>query len=141
MKDGQRLVPGHVDLVQDAESAFFRAHAYRSLPEGHFFSVEGVGADQARGVRPYVEGYIPYGTAEKGGQVLAQKVLAGSLRSCQKQIPSREKDSHRFLPDGLSVVEGGYLRDPVRKVRICRISFPEFCGSCQQFFVNAFFFQ
>ena len=105
----QRLIFGHVHLVQHTEAAQTGAAADRPLPEHHLALLQGVRADKGGGVHVDVHGYVPHGAAEHGGQILRQHVLAGGLRPRQQQVLAAQQRSRRALPDRLAVVEAlGY---------------------------------
>ena len=105
MQHRQRLVLRHVHLVQHAEAAQTGALADGALPEHHLAVLQGVRADQGRGVHVHIHGHIPVGTAEHGGKVLRQHVLAGGLGACQQQMLAAQQRRRRALPDLLAVVQ------------------------------------
>ena len=125
MEHRQGFVLGHVDLVQHAEAAELRALVDGALPQRHPVVVEGVRPQQGGGVRVDVEGHIPAGTAEGGGQILRQHILTGGLRPHQQQILSAEKGCDRLLPDLSAVIEIPGHRNTAGQLLRRRVFVPE----------------
>ena len=112
MEHRQRLVLGHVDLVQHAEAAHLRTLVDGALPQRHGAVFKGVRAQQGGGVRVDVEGHVPAGAAEHGGQVFRQHVLAGGLGAHQQQVLPAQQSRQGLFPDLLAVIEIAGLRNP-----------------------------
>ena len=119
MQHGQRLVLGHVDLVQHAKAAALGAAIYRSGAELHPSVDKGVHADEGGRVHVHMERDVPRGAAEGGGEVLGQHVLAGGLAARQQQVFAAEQGGQRLLPHLFAVVGKGRGRDagPQRSVQ------------------------
>ena len=84
MQYRQGLVFRHVNLVQDAEAAVFRALIDGAGTELYLSVFERVHADKTRSVHVDVEGNVPGRTAEHCGQVFRQDVFSGSLSANQQ---------------------------------------------------------
>ena len=123
VQHGQRLVLGHVHLVQHAEAALPGAGADGTLAEHHLSVLQRVRADQRRRVHIDVHGHIPHGTAEHRRQIFRQHVLAGGLGTGQQHMLTAQQRRRRALPYLPAVVEiprrrhagGGLLRQRVRR--------------------------
>ena len=107
MQDGQRLVFGHVDLVQNAEAAALGAAVDRAGAELDLSALEGVHADEGRRVHIDVERDVPRGASEGCGEVFGQHILAGGLAARQQQVFAAEQGGQRLFPHLSAVVDEG----------------------------------
>ena len=137
VEHSQRLVFGHVHLIQHAEAAQPGAAADRPLPEHHLAFLQGVRADEGGSVHVDVHGHVPHGAAEHGGQILRQHVLAGGLRPCQQQVLAAQKRRRRALPDLPAVVKALGHGDPGLRLRRHGMRRPEVLYLLQQRRVDA----
>lgn len=118
MEHGQGFVLGHVDLIQNAETAGLGALINGPLAQGYCAVDKGVGAQKGGRIGIDVERDVPAGAAEHGGQIFGEHVFAGGLGTGQQQILSAQQSSEGFLPDLFSVVEVAGGRDPaLQRVR------------------------
>ena len=123
----QRLVLGHVDLIQHAEAAGLRTLVDGALPQLYGAVFKGVRAQQGGGVCVDVEGHVPAGAAEHGGQVFRQHILASGLGAYQQQVLSAEDGGDGLLPDVLSIIEIPGIGDPAPQgLVLLRIGVPKF---------------
>ena len=103
----QRLVFGHVDLVQHAEAAALCAAVHRPGTEHHLPARKGIHADQGGGIHVYMKRDVPCGAAKGGGKVFCQHVFAGGLAAGQQQVFAAEDGRQCLLPHLLAVVDKG----------------------------------
>ena len=82
----QRLVFGHVDLVQHAKAAALCAAVHRPGTEHYLPARKGIHADEGGGVHVYMKGDVPCGAAKGGGKVFSQHVFAGGFAAGQQQV-------------------------------------------------------
>ena len=112
MEHRQGFVLGHVDLVQNAETALFRALIDRALAQRYLAVIERVGAQQGGGIGVDVKGHIPTGTPESGSQVFRENIFAGGLGAHQQQVLPAQQSRQGLFPDLLAVIEIAGLRNP-----------------------------
>ena len=112
VEHSQRFVFRHVDLIQHAEAAQFRALVDGALAQGDGAVGKGVRTQQGGGVGVDVEGHIPAGTGEGGGQIFRQDVFAGGLGADQQQVLAAQQGRGRLFPDILAVIEIPGLGNP-----------------------------
>ena len=132
MQDGQRLVFGHVDLVQNAEAAALGAAVDRAGAELDLSALEGVHADEGRRLHIAVERDVPRGASEGGGEVFGQHVLAGGLAARQQQVFAAEQGGQRLLPHLSAVVDEGRGGDAGAQGLRQRVGGTVFFHSAQQ---------
>ena len=101
----QRLVFGHVDLVQHAEAAALCAAVHRPGTEHHLPARKGIHADEGGGVHVYMKGDVPRGAAKGGGKIFCQHVFAGGLSAGQQQVFAAEDSRQRLFPHLFAVVD------------------------------------
>ena len=126
MQHGQRLVLGHVHLVQHAEAAQTGAAAHRPFPKLHLSVLQRIGADERGGIHVHIHGNIPHRTAEHRRQILRQHVFAGGLGAGQEQMLPTQQRSRRALPDLPSIIQIAGLGDALRRLlrRRMRLTVP-----------------
>ena len=118
VQHGQRLVLGHVDLVQHAKAAALGAAVHRPGAEHHLAVGKGVHADEGGRVHVYMEGDVPRGAAKGGGKIFRQHILAGGLAAGQQQVLAAEQSGQRLLPHLFAVV--GKSRGGDAGLQFCR---------------------
>ena len=103
MQHRQRLVFGHVDLVQHAKAAALCAAVHRPGTEHHLPARKGIHADEGGGIHVYMKGDVPRGAAKSGGKVFCQHVFAAG----QQQVFAAEDGRQRLFPHLFAVVGKG----------------------------------
>ena len=111
VEDGQRLVFGHVDLVQHTKPAALGAAVDRAGPEFDRAALKRIHADEGGCVHVHMERDVPRRAAEGGGEVLGQHIFAGGLAACQQQVLAAEQRGQSLLPDVLAIISKGRHRD------------------------------
>ena len=76
-----------------------------------------------------MEGHVPDRLAERCREILAQHILAGSLRTGKQKVPARKKDRECHLPGLFAVIIVLRLRDSVSIFLAHRVSAAEFFHS------------
>ena len=88
-----------------------------------------------------MEGHVPYWLTKGCREILAQHVLAGSLRTGKQKVPAGKKDRERHLPGLFAVIIVLRLRDSVSIFLAHRIYAAEFFHSPDKISRHAFFSQ
>ena len=138
VEHGQRLVFGHVHLVQHAEAAQTGAAAHRPFPKLHLSVLQRIGADERRRIHVHIHGHVPHRTAEHRRQILRQHVFAGSLGTGQEQMLPAQQRSRRALPDLPTVIQVAGLGDALRRLLRRRMRLTEPPDLLQQCRIHAF---
>ena len=127
---------GHVDLIENAETAVLGAAVHRPPAELHLVVLEGVRADEGGAVGIHVKGHIVNGPAEEPGQIFRQDILAGGLIAHQKEVLSVQKGHHRHLQDLLADEIGGGAGHAVLNRFLYGPGIPEFFKLLQDIAVH-----
>ncbi len=141
VKHRQGLVPGHVDLVQDAEATQPGALADGTGPENHPPVREGVHADEGGSVHADVEGHVPGGTAKDHGQVFREDVFPRCLAAGEQQVFAAQQGGGGVFPNLLAVVIELRRGDSAPERLRQRVTFLERLNAAQERGADSFFLQ
>ena len=118
VKNSQRFIFRHIDLIKNAETALLCHPQNRSLPQANRAVLKRIRSDQRSGVCIDIKRNIPLRSPENRGQILRQNVFSGSLRTGQEQMLADQQRGQCLFPHIRSVVMVHRIRYPPFHSRI-----------------------
>ena len=97
VKNTDRIVFRHVDLIENTKAAFLGTAVNAALPECDLLVLERIGSDQLGTSRIYMEGNVVRRSSENVRQCLRQHIFSRCLFAGQQQIFALQKRGNRHL--------------------------------------------
>ena len=113
VKNGNRVVFRHIDLIKDSEASIFRTLVNTSLAELYLVVCERIRSDEICTVCIYMERNIVGGTVKYPGKIFSQDIFSRCLGSCEEKILPHQDSGNRHFQDFFSIKRNGRLHDSV----------------------------